>query len=155
MMRAHGKTHPGLRRENNEDAFAICPHLHAAILDDDVISVGLFGVSHAREDSPSLRPFRINPGSQRELVVESEGRHIAGIDEALPVELAGQANLARFLRCLAVFPMRGRCFARGIARHVFDREMGDFRRQQFVLLLLHHSSRDGHDLDSGREHQLC
>src|SRR3954453_3269410 len=34
MMRAYGKTHPGPRRENNEDAFAICLNVHAAILAD-------------------------------------------------------------------------------------------------------------------------
>jgi protein phosphatase len=34
MIRCHGATHPGHRRENNEDAFLLLPHLHAAILAD-------------------------------------------------------------------------------------------------------------------------
>ena len=34
MMLAYGATHPGRRRENNEDAFLITPELHAAILAD-------------------------------------------------------------------------------------------------------------------------
>ncbi len=34
MMLAYGATHPGRRRENNEDAFLLAPHLHVAILAD-------------------------------------------------------------------------------------------------------------------------
>jgi serine/threonine protein phosphatase PrpC len=34
MIRTFGATNPGLRRENNEDAFALCDHLRAAILAD-------------------------------------------------------------------------------------------------------------------------
>ena len=34
MIRSFGATHPGLRRGNNEDAFAILPNLSAAILAD-------------------------------------------------------------------------------------------------------------------------
>jgi PPM family protein phosphatase len=34
MIRYYGATHPGNRRENNEDAFTILPDLHAAILAD-------------------------------------------------------------------------------------------------------------------------
>src|SRR5256885_2381874 len=34
MMRSFGATHPGLRRENNQDAFVLLDHLSAAILAD-------------------------------------------------------------------------------------------------------------------------
>lgn len=34
MIQAYGATHPGHRRENNEDAFLLLPDLHAAILAD-------------------------------------------------------------------------------------------------------------------------
>jgi protein phosphatase len=34
MIHSHGATHPGHRRENNEDAFLLLPHLRAAILAD-------------------------------------------------------------------------------------------------------------------------
>jgi serine/threonine protein phosphatase PrpC len=34
MIRSFGATHPGLRRENNEDAFVLLDHLSAAILAD-------------------------------------------------------------------------------------------------------------------------
>jgi serine/threonine protein phosphatase PrpC len=34
MMRCHGATHPGKRRENNEDTFLLLPHLCAAVLAD-------------------------------------------------------------------------------------------------------------------------
>ncbi len=54
--------------------------LNLAPVEDDAVAVALRLVAHPREDRPPARAGRLDPGREREPVVEAEPRDIAGVE---------------------------------------------------------------------------
>ena len=61
--------------------------LDPAPVEDDAVTLALRLLDHPREDRPSsARALGLDPGGERERVVEAEGGDVAGIDEGAAVE---------------------------------------------------------------------